>query len=154
MMATGIFFYYQEGERLKDFPGELSGLLEKDNLFMYDAFYLEKPESSFDLDPVSIEVLQHVHLPEMVERVKKTRDYEGALYSVAGTVAAADRIFSRELTNAFVFTGFGDHHAGIDFFGGGCYFNGAAIAIHELKEKFNVKRFAVIDTDPHHGDGS
>lgn len=153
-MATGVFFYYQQGERLKDFPKRLSGLLEKNDLFMYDAFYLNKPESSYDLDPVSIELLQCVHTPEMVEQVKNNPDYDGALYSVAGTVAAAQRIFSSELTNAFVFTGFGDHHAGSDFYGGGCYFNGAAIAVHLLKTSFGVKRFSVIDTDAHHGDGS
>ena len=31
--------------------------------------------------------------------------------------------------------GFPNHHAGSNFFGGGCYLNGAAIAIHELQEK-------------------
>lgn len=90
----------------------------------------------------------------MVERVEATGDYEGAVYSAAGTVAAAIRIWSGEITNAFVFTGYGDHHAGSNFFGGGCYFNGAAIAVHELREKFSVRRFAIIDTDAHHGDGT
>ncbi len=90
----------------------------------------------------------------MVERVNASGNYEGALYSAAGTVAAAVKIWSGQMTNAFVFTGYGDHHAGKDFFGGGCYFNGAAIAIHELREKFGAKRFAIVDTDAHHGDGT
>jgi acetoin utilization deacetylase AcuC-like enzyme len=37
---------------------------------------------------------------------------------------------------------------------GGCYFNGAAIAIKELRNRFGVKRFAIIGTDAHHGDGT
>jgi acetoin utilization deacetylase AcuC-like enzyme len=90
----------------------------------------------------------------MVARVKATGCFEGALYSVAGTVAAASKICSGEITNAFVFTGYGDHHAGCNFFGGGCYFNGAALAIHEVREKFSARRFAVLDTDAHHGDGT
>jgi acetoin utilization deacetylase AcuC-like enzyme len=90
----------------------------------------------------------------MIERVKTTGNYEGALYSASGTVAAATKICSGEITNAFVFTGYGDHHAGSTFFGGGCYFNGAALAISEVRRKFRFTRFAIIDTDAHHGDGT
>ena len=153
-MPTGIFFYYQQGDRLRDFPQALDALLERDDVFLYDAFYPSKPASSFDIEPIPLEILRKIHTPEMVERVKARGDYMGALYSAAGTVSAAVRIWSGEITNAFVFTGFGDHHAGKNFFGGGCYFNGGAIAIHELQEKFRVKRFAIIDTDAHHGDGT
>jgi len=32
-MRTGIFFYYQQGERLKDFPQALKVILEKENVF-------------------------------------------------------------------------------------------------------------------------
>ena len=153
-MSTGIFFHYQRGERLKDFPQALDGILNRKDVFFYDAFYPSKPESFFDLEPIPLEILQKVHTPELVQRVRKTGEYEGALYSAAGTLAAARKIYAGELKNAFVFTGYGDHHAGSAFFGGGCYFNGAAIAIHELQEKFSVKRFAIIDTDAHHGDGT
>jgi hypothetical protein len=31
-----------------------------------------------------------------------------------------------------------------DFFGGECYFNGAAMAIRELQKNFSLKRFAII----------
>ena len=153
-MPTGIFFYYQRGERLRDFPQALEGILDRDEVYLYDAFYPLKPTSSFDLNPIPIEALHEAHSPEMVDRVKATGNYEGALYSAAGTVAASVKIFSGEIRNAFVFTGYGDHHAGSNFFGGGCYFNGAAIAIHEVRRRFAAKRFAIIDTDAHHGDGS
>jgi len=153
-MPTGIFFHYQQGERLKDFPDALGRILERDDVFLYDALYPSKPKSSFDLEPITLETLCRVHSPEMIERVKATGNYEGALYSAAGTVAAAARIWSGEITNAFVFTGYGDHHAGSTFFGGGCYFNGAALAISEVRRKFSIARFAIIDTDAHHGDGT
>jgi len=153
-MSTGIFFHYQQGERLKDFPEVLGEILSRDNVFFLDAFYPSKPESSFDVNPVPLDVLLNVHSEEMVERVMDSGLYEGALYSASGTLSAATKIASGALNNAFVFTGFGDHHAGRDFFGGGCYFNGAAIAIHELKSTFQVQRFAIIDTDAHHGDGT
>ena len=153
-MSTGIFFYYQRGERLRDFPQALGKLLGRDNVFLYDAFYPTKPDSAFDIEPVPIETLRKVHSRDMIDRVSATENYEGALYSASGTVAATKRICAGELKNAFVFTGFGDHHAGSTFFGGGCYFNGAALAVHESREKFGVNRFAIIDTDAHHGDGT
>jgi acetoin utilization deacetylase AcuC-like enzyme len=153
-MSTGIFFHYQQGERLRDFPQALDRLLSKNNVLFYDAFYPSKPRSSFDLEPIPTEILLKVHSPDMVQSVKASGAFEGALYSAAGTLSAANRICSGELKNAFVFTGYGDHHAGSDFFGGGCYLNGAAIAIEELRENQKIKRFAIIDTDAHHGDGS
>ena len=151
---TGIFFHYQQGERLQDFPQALDGILDKDNVFLYDAFYPLKPASSFDLEPIPAELLYRVHSPQMAERVRRSGGFEGALFSASGTVAAAVRIWRGELDNAFVFTGYGDHHAGSHFFGGGCYFNGAAIAIRELQQRFGARRFAIIDTDAHHGDGT
>ena len=109
---TGIFFHYQEGERLRDFPQALDGILDKDNVFLFDAFYPSKPSSSFDLEPLPKELLYQVHTPEMVERGVRSGAFEGALFSAAGTVAAAIRIWRSEIDNAFVFTGYGDHHAG------------------------------------------
>ncbi len=154
MKRTGIFFHYQDGERLRDFPAALAGILERDNVFLFDAFYPGKPASSFELEPISEETLSRVHTPLMIRQVKGTGAYQGALYSAAGTVAAAARICLGEIDNAFVFTGYGDHHAGRDFFGGGCCFNGAAIAIGEMRERFGVKKTAIIDTDAHHGNGT
>lgn len=154
MKRCGIFFHYQEGERLRDFPQALGGILDRENVFLYDAFYPLKPPSSFDLEPIPVEALYQVHDPGMVERVRGSGAFEGALFSTAGTVAAAVRIWQGEIDNAFVFTGYGDHHAGSNFYGGGCYFNGAAVAIRELQGRFGAKRFAIIDTDPHHGNGT
>jgi enoyl-CoA hydratase/carnithine racemase len=64
-MKTGIFFYHQKGERLKDFPRTLKGILEKENVFFYDAFCPSKPPSSFELDPISAKILCQVHSPDI-----------------------------------------------------------------------------------------
>jgi len=149
---TGIFFTYFQGERLRDFPGALAGILDKDNVSYYDAVY-ESREGLHYLAPLSEELLLKVHSAEMVDRVRRTGDYESALYSAGGTVHAAREIEQGEIDNAFIFTSFGDHHAGRDFFGGMCYFNGAALAITDLKEK-GARRFAIVDTDAHHADGT
>jgi hypothetical protein len=49
-MRTGIFYYYQKGERLRDFPQALKGMLEKESVFFYDAFYPSKLPSSWGYD--------------------------------------------------------------------------------------------------------
>lgn len=154
MQRTGIFFHYQTGERLSDFPQALAGILDRDNVSLFDAFYPSKQPSSFELEPIPEETISRVHTPEMIRQVKATGAFQGALFSAAGTVAAALRIWGGEIDNAFVFTGYGDHHAGTSFFGGGCCYNGAAIAIHELRHRFGVKKAAIIDTDAHHGNGT
>ncbi len=152
MQRTGIFFTYFQGERLGDFPQALAGILDKENVSYYDAVY-DLRHGLYYLAPVSEELLLRVHSQGMVQRVKLTGDYESALYSAGGTVQAADEIWQGKIDNAFVFTSFGDHHAGSDFYGGMCYFNGAALAITALKER-GVKRVAIVDTDSHHADGT
>lgn len=152
MKRTGIFFAYFQGERLKGFPGALEGLLDKQNVVYYDAVYGSR-DGLFYLEPVEEHLLSRVHSKRMIESVKRTGDYETALYGAGGTVQAAEEIDRGNIDNAFVFTGFGDHHAGKDFYHGMCYFNGAALAIAMLKEK-GRKKFAIVDTDSHHGNGT
>lgn len=149
---TGIFFTYFQGERLRDFPQALAGILDKNNVAYYDAVYSSR-NGLYYLEPITEERLLKVHSPDMVASVKRTGDYESALYSAGGTVQAATEISKGNIDNAFVFTSFGDHHAGRNFYGGWCYFNGAALAITALKEK-GIRRFAIVDTDCHHGDGT
>ncbi len=148
MTRTGIFFTYFQGERLRDFPQALAGILDRENVTYYDAVYEVRDGLNY-LAPLSEELLLRVHSPGMVERVKLTGDYESALYLAGGTVPAADEISCGKVDNAFVFTSFGDHHAGRNFYGGMCYFNGAALAITSLRDR-GVKRFAIVDTDAHH----
>lgn len=152
MKRTGIFFTYFQGERLRDFPQALAGILDKDNVAYYDAVYSSR-DGLYYLEPLAEELLLKVHSRDMVEQVKMTGDYEAALYSAGGTVHAASEIRQDKIDNAFVFTSFGDHHAGRSFYGGMCYFNGAALAIADLKEH-GAKRFCIVDTDSHHGDGT
>lgn len=149
---TGIFFTYFYGQRLRDFPEALSGILDKDNVSYYDAVY-QSSNGLYYLKPVAVELLLKVHSVDMLERVRRTGDYEAALYSAGGTVHAAEEISQGKIDNAFIFTSFGDHHAGRDYFGGMCYLNGAALAIAALREQ-GMRRFVIVDTDSHHADGT
>ena len=148
---TGIFFPRLEGQRLEDFPEALNDILDKENVSYYDGVYAA--DNPYYLKPANEEMLVKVHSKDMIEKVKRTGYYETALYSAGGTVQAVLEILEGRIDSAFVFTGVGDHHAGRNFFGGWCYFNGAAVAIAMLKER-GMKRFAVVDTDSHHADGT
>ncbi|MFO8009282.1 MAG: hypothetical protein R6U89_00565 [Dehalococcoidia bacterium] len=143
---TGIFFLPTAGQRLRDFPGALGSLLSQPNVSYYEAYY--------EIDPTPRELLLKVHSERMIDEVRRDSVYEAALYSTGGTVMASELIRRREIDNAFVFTGTGDHHAGRDYFGGGCHLNGAALAIQNLRDRFGMRRFAILDTDSHHGDGT
>jgi len=45
------------------------------------------------------------------------------------------------------------HHAGVDFFGGYCFLNNAAIAAQWLRDQ-GIGRVAILDVDYHHGNGT
>jgi len=45
------------------------------------------------------------------------------------------------------------HHAGMDFFGGYCFLNNAALAAQHLRNS-GIQRVAVLDVDYHHGNGT
>ncbi|MDB5747268.1 MAG: acetylpolyamine amidohydrolase [Massilia sp.] len=54
---------------------------------------------------------------------------------------------------SFALTRPAGHHAGADFFGGGCFLNNAALAAQHLLDD-GLKRVAIIDLGYHHGNGT
>ena len=55
--------------------------------------------------------------------------------------------------SAFALTRPPGHHAGMDFFGGYCFINNAAVAAQTLRDA-GCERVAVLDIDYHHGNGT
>jgi acetoin utilization deacetylase AcuC-like enzyme len=148
--ATGIFYhpsfsrrsYLTAGARLADFPMALDGILRSGRVRLYEP------------GPVSRELLLRVHTPGLVEGVKGDPLCTTAWHSAGGVVMAGEKIAEGEIGNAFSFIGAGGHHSGRDFFGGYCCFNDVALCIVNLREKYGFRRFAILDTDAHHGDGT
>jgi len=130
------------GARLADFPGALETILKTGRVRLY-----EPP-------PVSRELLLAVHSPALLEGVEADPLCSTAWHSAGGAVMAGEKIASGEIANAFVFIGAGGHHAGRDFFGGYCCFNDVALCIANLRRRSPLRRFAILDTDAHHGDGT
>ena len=149
-VRTGIFYhpsfsrrsYLTQGSRLQDFPHAL------------DAFLADPRYRLFESPAIDEEWILKVHTPELVRGVELDGLCSTAWHSVGGVVLAAEKIALREVENAFAFIGAGGHHSGREFFGGYCCFNDVVIAIRVLRERFGIQRFAILDTDAHHGDGT
>jgi acetoin utilization deacetylase AcuC-like enzyme len=148
--ATGVFYhpsysrrsYLTVGARLADFPEALDGVLRGGRVKLYEP------------GPVSRELVLKVHTPALIEGVKGDPLCSTAWHSAGGVVMAGEKIAEGEIGNAFAFIGAGGHHSGRDFFGGYCCFNDVALCVVNLREKYGFRRFAILDTDAHHGDGT
>lgn len=71
----------------------------------------------------------------------------------AGCALAAAAAVLRGERAAFALTRPPGHHAGVDFFGGYCFLNNAAIAAQALRDG-GIDRVAILDIDYHHGNGT
>jgi acetoin utilization deacetylase AcuC-like enzyme len=148
--TTGVFYhpsfsrrsYLTVGTRLADFPGAMDEILRSPRVLL------------FEPEPVSRELLLKVHSADLLERVESEPLCSTARHSAGAVVGAGEQIASGEIGNAFAFIGAGGHHAGRNEFGGFCCFNDVALCIVHLREEFGLTRFAIVDTDAHHADGT
>ena len=117
------------------------GLLDFDNVKEY------KPDLATPADINRV----HFCVPGIDEIVHTSH-----LISVGGTLTAADKVMTGEVDNAFALVRPCGHHSFRVVHGsrGFCTLNMAAIMIEYIRQKYGVKKIAVVDTDCHHGDGS
>ena len=150
MKQVGIFYhpsfsrksYMTVGNRLRDFPEALEPVLEGPT-----SVCLRPPGSPTDL-------ILRVHDPEMLEMVARDGFCATAYESVGSVVAGMEALAKGEIDRAFCFIGAGGHHAGYGQFWGACCFNDVVIALTHTREISPFRRFAIVDTDAHHGDGT
>jgi acetoin utilization deacetylase AcuC-like enzyme len=77
-----------------------------------------------------------------------------ALLSAGAAKDAVDLVMSKELSSAFCATRPPGHHAERDKGMGFCFFNNIAVAAAYAKDKYKLKRVAIVDFDVHHGNGT
>jgi len=152
MGKTGVFYhpsfskksYMTIGNRLADFPEALDKLFKKykEKLVMYEC------------KKAPYELVEKIHTPQMIQMVNLDPFCSTAWHSVGCVVEACEKIMKGELKNAFSFIGAGGHHAGRNYFWGACCLNDVVLAIVNCREKGLGKRFVILDTDAHHGDGT
>ncbi|SMC27378.1 Acetoin utilization deacetylase AcuC [Desulfacinum hydrothermale DSM 13146] len=149
-MITGIFYhpsfsrrsYLTQGSRLEHFPAALEPLLKHPHFRLYQS------------PPIDEDWILKVHSRELLDGVYQDRLCSTAWHSAGGVAQAAELIARDEIQNAFAFIGAGGHHSGRNFFGGYCCFNDVVIAMTILRQVHGIQRFAILDTDAHHGDGT
>lgn len=149
-MKTGIFFHDEFknkdwpiiGDKFGNFPQVMEKALSMPNVQL------------FEPKPVDEELLYKIHTHRYLQDVKQSWYYKGATLAVGGCVEAGERVVRRELKNALVFSVGAGHHASPDSAWGGTYLSCVGPTVSRITEISNYQRFAILDTDRHHGDGT
>ena len=79
---------------------------------------------------------------------------EAALRACGGAIAAVDAVMDGTARHAFVATRPPGHHAEADRAMGFCLFNAVAVAALHARDRWGLRRIAVLDFDVHHGNGT
>ena len=88
------------------------------------------------------------------DSVMNSKTLTSILYSAGAGVDAVDLVMNKTLSSAFCTTRPPGHHAEHDKGMGFCFFNNVAIAAAYAKQKYGLKRVAIVDFDVHHGNGT
>jgi acetoin utilization deacetylase AcuC-like enzyme len=137
---------------------------------------LETPEFSALLresaPPASREQLVRMHRPDYVDAILRIRPPEGelvpldadtlmsagsaeaALRAAGGAAAAVDAVQEGWARAAFVAVRPPGHHAEPSAAMGFCLFNNVAVAAQHARDRWGLRRVAVVDFDVHHGNGT
>jgi len=149
-MKTGVFFHSEFalrdwpiiGNKYRNFPRVMERVLSLEGVALFES------------KPVPEELLLKVHTEDYLKDVKKAWYCKGAALAVGGCVEASEKIAKGEITNALVFAVAAGHHAEPSSAWGGTYLSCAGPAVAHLRDILGNKRFAIIDTDSHHGNGT
>ena len=132
--------------------------------FKHDLIHLEPRKAT-------VEELARVHATTHIQNMQKLSQEFGGLmgddesvfgpfgFDIAalgagGAIVAADAVYKKEVDVAYALLRPPGHHAVKDHGMGFCMFNNIAVAIEHLRKTTNLTKFAVIDWDVHHGNGT
>jgi acetoin utilization deacetylase AcuC-like enzyme len=88
------------------------------------------------------------------DTVMNAKTLTSILDSAGAAVDAVDLVMDGTLGSAFCATRPPGHHAEHNKGMGFCFFNNVAVAAAYAKQKYGVKRVAIVDFDVHHGNGT
>lgn len=149
-MKTGVFFHREFslkdwpiiGNKYRNFPGVMEKALSLEGVKLFES------------KPAAEELLSRVHTESYLKDVKNAWYYPGATLAVGGCVEASEKIAEGEITNALVFAVAAGHHAEPASAWGGTYLSCAGPAVAHVRDLIGHRRFAILDTDSHHGNGT
>ena len=119
----------------------------------------------------SIEEIERIHTASHVKNMQELSKADGGLMgddesvfgpfgfeiaalSAGGAIEAATAVFKGEVDVAYALIRPPGHHAIKEHGMGFCMFNNIGIAIEHLRKTTNLTKFAVVDWDVHHGNGT
>jgi len=133
----------------------LAGRLQPAFDYLRETGTLESPHVRVEeAKPVEEGLLRQVHSEAHIRRVQRSGYDAAARLSAGAAVRAGEAVWLGEAGNAFAFTGCAGHHASRDSSWGFCYYNNTALLVRRLQQAYGAKRFLIVDTDPHFGDGT
>lgn len=149
-MRTGVFFHPEFrnkdwpiiGDKFRNFPK----VLEK-QLTLPGVAY-------FEPEPAPEEILLMTHSVQYLADVHRSWYFKGASLAVGGCVRAGEMIAKGELVNALAFSVGAGHHSGPESGWGGTYLSCLGPTVENIRKTTKLSRFAILDTDRHHGDGT
>lgn len=149
-MKVGVFFHphFSElswpiiGDKFKNFPKILKGFEGRD-----DVVIITPAEPNEEL-------ILLVHDQSYINSIRDQFYFRAATLSVAGVQMALEMIRKGGLLRAFVFSCASGHHAGRASGWGGTYLSCIGPPVYYYWKNYGRERFAIIDTDSHHGDGT
>ena len=168
-MVTGIVYHevylsHNLGRGHPESPERIKSILKAT-----EQVSKRKDVTLFEPKPASTTDLLRVHTEDYVARVRNMSDiggiltmdtpvppgvYETARLAAGGAILAGESVLEDKVDNAFALTRPPGHHAGRSFGGGFCFFNNIAVMIEYLKFHHHLKKFAILDWDVHHGNGT
>jgi acetoin utilization deacetylase AcuC-like enzyme len=141
-------FYFQGYPPLKD-------RVEPAFMNLQEQGYLQRPGVRvLEPKPAPSDLVERVHTARHISNVGSSGYLEVAILSAGGVVEASEKLISGEADNAFCFVGAAGHHASREGFWGFCFINDVAVAAMHLLDENLAKKLAVVDIDPHYGDGT
>ncbi len=173
-MSVGIIGHYKCGEHNMGIHHPESGkrlTAISDQLIRSGLDYVVR---QFDSKPVDKNLLTLAHTQEYIDfvfnnapeatsqepfvvgedSVMHAKTLTAILYSAGAAVDAVDLVMDGTLGQAFCATRPPGHHAEHNKGMGFCFFNNVALAAAYAKQKYGLKRIAIVDFDVHHGNGT
>jgi len=109
--------------------------------------------TEYKANVVDVKDVQRIHFCVPDETTVMT---ESHFISAGGAKTIATAVLEKDIERGFALVRPPGHHSMRVVHGGRgfCHVNNEAIMVEYLREKYNIDRVAIIDTDCHHGDGT
>ncbi|GAA0824071.1 histone deacetylase family protein [Colwellia asteriadis] len=172
-MPVGIIGHYRCGEHNMGEHHPESGkrlTAISDQLIRSGLDYVVR---QFDANPIDKSLFNLAHTQEYIDFVYNNAPQDGdenftvgedsimnaktltsIQLSAGAVIDAVDLVMNKTLGSAFCTTRPPGHHAEHNKGMGFCFFNNVAIAAAYAKQKYGLKRVAIVDFDVHHGNGT